>query len=277
MKTQATPSLILERYELTDTHRLQEAEKWLFRLSDRFDINRDKYIRLEVLFRQLFIHPKMNTAFSYQFDEPINFSSNHADLRKTIDSYLARVESKKNYGFHKLDLEKKEKIKSAEVKIKKDLQAIEQIAEFTKKVVAEGSLIPESKLIGHIKLLKKISTAALHKNIHESKSHTLKKFVTIDENGVISVKAKSFDYFITYSLLMTALWEPFFLFRSDSKGQLGLNGFIAQKLLFEFGRRLGFNPTSKDVADKVRDNQQSLKHYKKRLNDLGLSDISKKF
>lgn len=277
MKTQATPSLILERYEQTDSHRLQEAEKWLFRISDRFDINRDKYIRLEVLFRQLFIHPKMNTAFIYQFDEPMNFSSNHADLRKAIDSYLARVESKKNYAFHRLDLDKKEKIKSAEIKLKKDLQAIEQITDFTKKVVSEGSLIPEQQLIDHIKLLKKISTEDLQKNIHESKSHTLKKFVTIDENGVITVKAKSFDYFITYSLLMTALWEPFFLFRSDSKGQLGLNGFIAQKLLFEFGRKLGFNPTSKDVADKVRDNQQSLKHYKKRLNDLGLSDISKKF
>lgn len=275
MKTQATPSLILERYELTDAHRLQEAEKWLFRISDRFDINRDKYIRLEVLFRQLFIHPKMNTAFSYQFDEPIKLSSNPADLRKAIDTYLARVESKKNYGFHRLDLDKKEKIKSAEIKLKNDLRAIEQIAEFSKKVVSEGSLIPEQQLTAHIKLLKKMASETVRKNIHESNSHTLKKFVTIDENGAISVKAKSFDYFITYSLLMTALWEPFFSYRSVGKGQLGLNGFIAQKLMFEFGRRLGFNPTSKDVADKVRDNQQLLKHFKKRLNDIGLSDISK--
>lgn len=146
MKAQATPSLIFERYKLTDAHRLHEAEKWLFKISDRFDINRDKYIRLEVLFRQLFVNPKMNTAFSYQFDEPIKLSSNHADLRKAIDTYLAMVESKKNYGFHRLDLDKKEKIKSAEIKLKKDLQAIEQIAEFSKKVVSEGSLIPEQQL-----------------------------------------------------------------------------------------------------------------------------------
>ncbi|MBK8202493.1 MAG: hypothetical protein IPK68_09345 [Bdellovibrionales bacterium] len=88
MKYQTTPNLILERYELTDDHRLREAEKWLFKISDRFDIDRDKYIRLEVLFRQLFIHPRMNTAFAYQLDEPINLSSNHADLRRAIDSYL---------------------------------------------------------------------------------------------------------------------------------------------------------------------------------------------
>jgi hypothetical protein len=187
MKTQATPSFILEKFELTDARRLQEAEKWLFKISDRFDINRDKYIRLEVLFRQLFIHLKMNTAFSYQFDEPIKLSSNHADLRKAIDTYLARVESKRNYGFHRLDLDKKEKIKSAEIKLKKDLQAIEQIAEFTKKVVSEGSLIPEQQLTAHINLLKNMATETLRKNIHESKSHTLKKFVTIGRLKLVQI------------------------------------------------------------------------------------------
>lgn len=130
------PSLILERYELTDARRLQETERWLCKISDRFNINRISI-----------------SGFSYQFDESINLGSNHADLRKTIDSYLARVKSKKNYGFRRLDLEKKEKIKSAELKIKKDLQAIEQIAGFTKKVVSERALIPESKLIDHTKLL----------------------------------------------------------------------------------------------------------------------------
>jgi len=35
-----------------------------------------------------------------------------------------------------------------------------------------------------------MASETVRKNIHDSKSHTLKKFVTIDENGAISVKAK---------------------------------------------------------------------------------------
>lgn len=43
-KRQVTPSLILEKYELTDAHRLKEAEKWISKIQEMFDINRSKYI-----------------------------------------------------------------------------------------------------------------------------------------------------------------------------------------------------------------------------------------
>lgn len=70
MKSQATASLILEKYELTDDHRLNEADKWLSQIAKMFEISKTKYKNLEVIFRQLLIHPKMNRAFAYQFDEP---------------------------------------------------------------------------------------------------------------------------------------------------------------------------------------------------------------
>jgi hypothetical protein len=60
MKQQATPSLILERYQQTGAHRLREAEKWLFWIKEYLEIPEDKYRTLEVVFRQLLIHPKMN-------------------------------------------------------------------------------------------------------------------------------------------------------------------------------------------------------------------------
>jgi len=66
MKSQAIPSLILEKYEPTDAHRLNEADKWLSQIAKMHEISRAKYKNLEVIFRQLLIHPKMNTAFAKQ-------------------------------------------------------------------------------------------------------------------------------------------------------------------------------------------------------------------
>lgn len=49
------PSLILENYERTDSHRLKGADKWLSQIAEMFDINKSKYKNLEVVFRQLLI------------------------------------------------------------------------------------------------------------------------------------------------------------------------------------------------------------------------------
>lgn len=121
MKRQMTPSLILERYELTDAHRLKEAEKWVSKIQEMFGINRSKYINVEVIFRQLVINPKMNTAFAYQFDEAIKFPIDPKKLKSEISFHLAKIESRSEYGLHKLDLEKKERIKSAELSLKKSM------------------------------------------------------------------------------------------------------------------------------------------------------------
>lgn len=274
MNRQVTPSLILEKYELTDAHRLKEAEKWISKIQEMFDINRSKYINIEVIFRQLLIHPKMNTAFAYQFDEAIMFPTDPKKLKSEISLHLAKIESRSEYGLHKLDLEKKERIKSAELSLKKEYASIKKIEDFARRIKNEKSLISEKDLITHIEALKAMAKGKVTSAIHGSKTHTLKKFVEVNQDGSISVKAKAFDFFVTYILLMSALWEPYFSDRTPHGRQTGINGFIARKLAFEFGKRLGFHPTSKDVADRVRDNRQLLKHYKKRIVDLGLADIS---
>lgn len=124
------PSLILERHELTDAHRLREAEKWLSQIVEMFDINRSKYKNLEVVFRQLLIHPKMNTAFAYQFDEPFKIPTDSSKIKSEISLYLAKIESRTEYGLHKLDLEKKERIKSAELSLKNQYASIKKIEDF---------------------------------------------------------------------------------------------------------------------------------------------------
>lgn len=268
------PSLILENYVLTDAHRLREAEKWLSKIQEMFDINRSKYINIEVIFRQLLIHPKMNTAFAYQFDYLFRMPTDSSKMKSEISLYLAKIESRSEYGLHKLDLEKKERIKSAELSLKKEYASIKKIEDFARRIKDEESLISEQDLIAQIEGLRAMAKGKVVSAIHASKTHTLKKFVEVNQDGSISVKAKAFDFFATYSLLMTALWEPYFLDRTPHSRQTGINGFIARKLAFEFGKRLGFHPTSKDVADRVRDNHQLLKHYKKRIVDLGLADIS---
>ncbi|MFN7904177.1 MAG: hypothetical protein ACK5P5_03245 [Pseudobdellovibrionaceae bacterium] len=84
MKQQSTPSLILEGYKQTDAHKLREAEKWLFWIKEYLEIPEDKYRTLEVVFRQLLIHPKMNTAFAYQFDEHFKLSSDSKKITMNL-------------------------------------------------------------------------------------------------------------------------------------------------------------------------------------------------
>lgn len=270
------PSLILENYEQTDSHRLRGADKWLSQIAEMFDINKSKYKNLEVVFRQLLMHPKMNTAFAYQFDESFKLPTDSSKLKSEINLYLTKIESRSDYGLHNLDLEKKERVKSAELNLKKELASIKKIEDFARTLKNEKSLIPEKDLIAHIEALRGLAKGKITSAIHGSKTHNLKKFIEINQDGSISVKAKAFDFFATYCLLMTAIWEPYFVDRAFRQTRTGINGFIARKLAFEFGKRLGFHPTSKDVADRVRDNHQTLKHYKKRIADLGLAEVSLK-
>lgn len=94
------PSLILENYEQTDSHRLRGADKWLSQIAEMFDINKSKYKNLEVVFRQLLMHPKMNTAFAYQFDESFKLPTDSSKLKSEINLYLTKIESRSDYGLH---------------------------------------------------------------------------------------------------------------------------------------------------------------------------------
>jgi hypothetical protein len=232
MKPQSIPSLILEKYELTDAHRLNEADKWLSQIAKMFEISKTKYKNLEIIFRQLLIHPKMNSAFAYQFDEPFKIPTDPTKIKSEISLYLAKIKSRTEYGLHKLDLEKKERIKSAELSLKKEFASIKKIEDFARQIKGQESLMSEKELIAHIQALRATAKGKVATAIHQSNTHTLRKFVEVNQDGSISVKAKAFDFFATYCLLMTAIWEPYFLDRTPRRRQTGINEFIARKIAF---------------------------------------------
>ncbi len=79
--------MILEYKTKTDSHRIAESVKWFEDIEDRYEINKTKYIYLEVILRQLFIQEKMNTAFFYENEKQIHLSKNITELRREIDYY----------------------------------------------------------------------------------------------------------------------------------------------------------------------------------------------
>lgn len=270
-------SMILEYQTKTDSHRIAESVKWFEDIEDRYEINKTKYIYLEVILRQLFIHEKMNTAFFYENEKQIHLTKNITDLRGEIDYYLKKLDPSKNYGCHSLDFEKKERIKSASDAIRKQHADIDKIKEFSRQLSKEGSAISINDILAHFDELKIQVNKKVERSILTTETHSLKKFIKITENGEIIVNHKAFDFIRIYSLLMYALMNPYFSNLSDGETRgTGIYGYIAQKLSFEFGSRLGFKPSAKDIADKVRDNQQPLNHYIKKLADLGLAEVSKK-
>lgn len=70
------PSLILERVDKNDDRRKDETENWIEKLESRFEIEKQKYINIEVVFRQLVMHEKMATGFVYENDEPFPLNKN---------------------------------------------------------------------------------------------------------------------------------------------------------------------------------------------------------
>lgn len=268
--------MILEYQTKTDSHRIAESVKWFEDIEDRYEINKTKYLYLEVILRQLFIHEKMNTAFYYENEKPILLSGKIKELRGEIDHYLKKFDSTKDYGCHRLDFEKKERIKSAAQAIRKQHADIDKIIAFSQQLSNEGSAISINDILAHFDDLKIQVNKKIEKSILTTEKHSLKKFIKITEDGEIIVNYKAFDFIRIYSLLMYALMNPYFSNRHDHETRgTGIYGYIAQKLSFEFGSRLGFKPSAKDIADKIRDNQQPLKHYIKKLADLGLAEVSK--
>lgn len=263
------PSLILEQIDTNDDRRKDETENWIEKLESRFEIEKRKYINIEVVFRQLVMHEKMATGFVYENDEPFPLNKN---LKENIERHLWRIRSKNNYGFHRLTFEKKDRIKSAEQTLKSHYADINKLKELSASLRLSGSLITIEDIQSHIEELKIRENKKMERAILVENKLELKKFIKISPKGEIVINAKAFDFIRVYALLMYALMEPYFL-NFNVKSKYGINGYIAQKLNFEFGSHLGFRATSKIVADRIRDNNQTLKLYKKRIADLGLKDI----
>lgn len=269
------PSLILEHTDKTDKKRIEQAKKWFADIQHFHSITKEHYIYNEIIFRQLIMHEKFNTAFTYENEQPITFPIKSGNFSDTTNPYLKKIGAGENYSIHPLALQKMDRIKSAEQAIKKQYADIDKLKEFSSQLQKNGSAISLIDLLAHLDELKIKTNDKIQDSILKSEKHSLKKFITITKNGEIVVSPKSFDFFKVYSLLMYCLMEPHWIGdlkvgKSKVKALYGIHGYIAKKINFEFGQRLGFKATAKDVADKVRDNENQIKNYKSKLKVLGL-------
>lgn len=270
------PSLILELTDKTDERRIEQSHKWFSDISHFYSITKDHYIFTEIIFRQLIMHEKFNTPFAYENEKSVQFPIKSGGFNDFIQPYLKKIKTKANYGLHPLALQKMDRIKSAEQAIKKRYTDIDKLKDFFSQLQRDGSAISPDDVLAHLDELKIKTNERIQHSILKSEKHSLKKFITITKNGEIIVSPKSFDFFKVYSLLMYCLMEPHWtggleVGKSKLKALYGIHGYIAKKLNFEFGKRLGFTATAKDVADKVRDNENQIKIYKSKLKSLGLA------
>jgi hypothetical protein len=270
------PSLILEHTDKTDAHRTTEGKKWLQSVYERYNISQGYYRGIEFIFRQCLMHERFNTSFAYENENSIKFPIGKDKFRETIEDYISKNKSRENYGLHPLSLQKMDRIKSAAETIKNDHANIDKLKEFSSQLQLSGSAISPEDVLAHLNELKiKANKAVEHKILNHQK-HSLRQFIKITPKGEIIVAPRSFDFFKVYSLLMYCLMERTFLDpdrKTKRQKTYGINGYIAKKLEFEFGKRLGFRPTSGDVADKVANNQKELQNYKSKLKALGITDL----
>ena len=268
------PSLILETP--ADGRRIMEADKWLKYIYERYNISQQYYNGVEFIFRQCLMHERFKTSFMYENEEPVNFPIKKGQYLATLTNYLAKNKSRQYYGLHPLTLQKMDRIKSAEQAIKNDHANIDKLKDYFSQLQKEKSAISPDDVLAHLDELKIKTNNKIEHSILNSEKHSLKKFIEVTKKGEIVVSPKSFDFFKVYSLLMYCLMERTFL---DSDRQTkrqqtyGINGYIAKKLEFEFGGRLGFKPRSSDVADKIAHNQNDLKNYKSKLKAIGIPDL----
>jgi hypothetical protein len=270
------PSLILENTNKTDSDRIVAGEKRLQYIYERYNISKGWYRTIEVIFRQCLMHERFNTSFAYENEKSIQFPLKNG--LTTINDYLDKVQTGKNYGLHPLTLQKMDRIKSAEQAIKNDHAHVDKLKDFFLQLQKTNSAIRPDDVLAHLNELKIKANKAMEHRILNDEKHSLRKFIEITKKGEIVVAPKSFDFFKIYSLLMYCLMEPFFLNlnREQKTKRLqtyGINGYIAKKLEFEFGQRLGFKPRSSDVADKIADNQNEIKNYKSKLKTLGILEL----
>lgn len=272
------PSLILETV-LTGKDlqkRKEQANKWFIDIDRLYSISKDRYIYKEIIFRQCLMHEKFNTPFVYENEVPLTFLKKAEEkVAEFNEAYFKKIKTDENYGTHPLALQKMDRIESAKRAIQKRYADIDKLKDFFTQLQKDGSGISPDDVLAYLDELKIKTNEKIKSNILKSDKHELKKFITITKDGKITVKPKAFDFFRVYSLLMYCLWEPYWVSGLDvGQSKLialyGIHGYIAKKINFEFGSRLGFKATSKDVADRVRDNEAQIKIYKSKLKALGL-------
>lgn len=236
---------------------------------------------IEVLFRQLMMAEEFNTGFEYTDKKELKKFCGKMSPKervRVIEEHISLgVKHKNAYGFNRLSIDKKDKIARLQVDLKIATEAINKL----KKQVAH-EMNDEEDFFGLQSELEKLHEQIITKKNAElnNGSHRGSKFITINKKGELEIDISKFKLLRFYSLIYYSLTEP--LFRSireessedienASEGRMGLKGFIARKIIFEFQNRLGFKPDADSVTQALRATK-TLNHIPEKINSMRIVD-----
>lgn len=231
-----------------------ESEKWVETLSGKYGLNYRAYVIFEAMFRQLMMHPKVNSQFEYQHD---SFSEEFFSKKHSPENRIELVERQikhhafaRTYGVTNLSFDTKEKVQKLAITLKSDLKTIDAL-----KKVADETEVSFLDLSAEIDILREKALKKAESSL-SSKDRPLRGFIKIDKIGELSIQVKKFDFFRYYCVLYHSLLNPIFSLTRESRMEYGVHALIAHKLNFEFGPRLaGVKFTSAIVANRIRDSK----------------------
>lgn len=247
----------------------------------------EAYSYFEVLFRQLMMAKHWNTGIDYTDNKNLkSFCGNMSPSQRMdkIKTHIALNGKKANYyGFNRLTLDKKEKIKKIEIDLKKAAANIQVLKDRAKELTQNETdfvdLESEMELV-HKNLIKR-KNKELSEGVYRGKG-----FVYINPKGELVMDLKKFHFLKFYAVIYFHLMNPYFSSLNNlrtrdeepSEHDLkiesqvdGFRGFIARKLNFEFQNRLGFKMTSHFIC-KLLINYKSINHIPDEIESMKIVD-----
>lgn len=247
----------------------------------------EAYAYFEVLFRQLMMAKHWDTGIEYTENRNLkSFCGNMSPQQRMdrIKSHIASIQPKANrYGFNRLTIDKKAKIKTIDIQLKKAVADIQVLKNRAKELTQNETDFVD--LEAEIEML--------HKNLIKRKNKELsdgvyrgKGFVYINPKGELVMDLKKFHFLKFYSVIYFHLMNPYFSTLNNLRtrdeepnehdlvveSQIdGFRGFIARKLNFEFQNRLGFKMTSHFIC-KLLINYKSINHITDEIESMKIVD-----
>lgn len=253
-----------------------EPEKWCDHILSRYGLTYSSYVAFEVIFRQLMMHPKLKTGFVYQFDEAnsqLSGKMNPPNRLAEIEKHLGNLPSAEYYALHPLSFAKADRIERVQLSLSKQFDDISRLIDIASSGITEKENIELIDLSLELETLKK-KVAARALNKLKISGRKLNGFAKVNEKtGELKINVTRFEFFRHYCILYYELLLPYFKMNNirDEAKNRGLYGFIAAKLNFEFGSRLGVKFTADMVSERT-DSMEKLKEYVGAPIKLGLID-----
>ncbi len=239
--------------------------KFLSRFSG-FNLSKDAFLYYEVLFRQLMASEQARTGFRYENEilciEDFCGKMSPSNRVDKIKAYLAKHPNRSDFGFSQLTFEKKSTVRKIEIDVKRAMKDLEFFEATARKSMEES----ESKLIDLTDPLKDLRDKVL-KNLKKDLAKETKSsgFLTLSKDGVLSINITRFEFLRHYAQLYSGLLEAHFALASEDfeekeseeseqknhRVAYGIQTFIAEKLNFEFGNRLGMKLGAHHIRPKL--------------------------